>query len=222
MCVIKFNGNSELKMKYKFLVLVGLFIGMAGVVKADKLEALRTNKKIIRMSEAQAPYYAIQIIALAKPPQMPSFFKNVDVAREYPCNDGFLRFCVGQFDSYKEAKTAIAEVKALGYDQAFVVNTSEYKMDSSTDAVGNSRTVKIDPNKTYTVQLSAFRFPVYLSHFKNIDDVMEFQMKDKIFRYTTGSFKGDIAEQELQRIKDMGYKDAHLVELDKYMPFKIE
>ncbi len=209
-------------MKYTFLLIASLFIGVAFNAKADKLDALRTNKKIIRMSEAQAPYYAIQIIALAKPPQMPSFFKNVDEAREYPCNDGYLRFCVGEFDSYEAAKAAVPEVKALGYDQAFVVNTSKYSMNEDAFSAGSKRADKIDPNKTYTVQLSAFRFPVYLSHFKNIDDVMEFQMKDKIFRYTTGTFKGDIAAEELQRIKDLGYKDAHLVELDKYMPFKIE
>lgn len=209
-------------MKYKILLIAALFIGLASTANADKLDALRTNKKIIRMSEAQAPYYAIQIIALAKPPQMPSFFKNVDEAREYPCNDGYLRFCVGEFDSYEAAKAAIPEVKALGYDQAFVVNTSKYSMDGDAFSSGPSSTDKIDPNKTYTVQLSAFRFPVYLSHFKNIDDVMEFQMKDKIFRYTTGAFKGDVADEELRKIKDLGYKDAHLVELDKYMPFKIE
>ncbi|MBS2213788.1 SPOR domain-containing protein [Carboxylicivirga mesophila] len=209
-------------MKLKYLIVAVFMLASVGISKADKLDALRTNKKIIRMSEAQAPYFAIQIIALAKAPQMPSFFKNVDVAREYPCSDGFLRFCVGQYDSYDAAKAAIPDVKALGYDQAFVVNTREYAIGSGSPLGTLKSGQKIDPNKTYTVQLSAFRFPVYLSHFKNIDDVMEFRMKDKIFRYTTGTFKGDVAEQELNRIKALGYKDAHLVELDKYMPFKIE
>ncbi len=208
-------------MKLKPIIVAILMLAGTGVIKADRLDALRTNKKIIRMSEAQAPYYAIQIIALAKPPQMPSFFKNIDVAREYPCNDGYLRFCVGQYNSYEEAKAAVQGVKDKGYDQAFVVNTAEYSIDGSVAEVSHS-TKKIDPNKTYTVQLSAFRFPVYLSHFKNIDDVMEFRMKDKVFRYTTGSFKGDVAAQELEKVKALGYKDAHLVELDKYMPYKIE
>ncbi len=197
-------------------------LSMSFAAKADKLEALRTNKKIIRMSEAQAPYYAIQIIALKLPPQAPEFFRNVEVAREYPCQDGYLRFCVGEFNSYAEAKAALESVKAKGYDQAFVVNTKDYAINGQQAGYTGKQSKKIDPNKVYTVQLSAFRFPVYLSHFKNIDDVMEFRMKDKIFRYTTGQFKGDVAEVELQRIKALGYKDAHLVELDKYLPFKIE
>ncbi len=208
-------------MKLKSLIVAVVMLASTGIIKADKLDALRTNKRIIRMSEARAPYYAIQIIALAKPPQMPSFFKNVDVAREYPCKDGYLRFCVGQYRSYEEAKAAIQSVKAKGYDQAFVVNTAEYDMDGRAAAT-SGLSKKIDPNKTYTVQLSAFRFPVYLSHFENIDDVMEFRMKDKVFRYTTGTFKGDVAVQELEKIKALGYKDAHLVELDKYLPYKIE
>ncbi|WP_439184619.1 SPOR domain-containing protein [Carboxylicivirga taeanensis] len=205
-------------MKSRILIISAFILGLAYPAKADKLDALRTNKKIIRMSEAQAPYYAIQIIALAEAPQKPSFFKNVEVAREYPCKDGFLRFCVGQYNSYEEAKADVAAVKAKGYQQAFVVNTGKYVLEGQAASLAS----KIDPNKVYTIQLSAFRFPVYLSHFKNIDDVMEFRMKDKIFRYTTGRFKGHEAMKELQRIKAMGYKEAHLVELDKYLPFKIE
>ncbi|WP_430814847.1 SPOR domain-containing protein [Carboxylicivirga sp. RSCT41] len=210
-------------MKLKYVIIYAFIVVFSLGAKADKLEALRTNKKIISMSEAQAPYFAIQIIALKLPPQAPEFFRNVDMAREYRCDDGYLRFCVGEYNSYNEAKAAIESVKAMGYDQAFVVDTRKYAIDGSY-AKGSSvkSSKKIDPDKVYTVQLSAFRFPVYLSHFENIDDVMEFRMKDKIFRYTTGQFKGDIAEAELQRIKALGYKDAHLVELDKYMPFKIE
>ncbi|MCT4646164.1 MAG: SPOR domain-containing protein [Carboxylicivirga sp.] len=209
-------------MRHLSLLIMVLFLGIGYSAKADKLDKLRTNKKIIRMQSAQSPSFAIQIIALKLPPQVPEFFKNVEVAREYACNDGYLRFCVGEFNTYEEAKAAVASVKDLGYDQAFVVNTKEYDLDGSVGSGLSSGKKKIDPNKTYTVQLSAFRFPVYLSHFKKIDDVMEFRMKDKIFRYTTGQFEGSVAEEELAKIKALGYKDAHLVELDKYLPFKIE
>jgi len=114
----------------------------------------------------------------------------------------------------------LPSIKALGYNQAFVVNTKRYKFNVSEWGSDNSK--KIDPDKTYTVQLSAFRFPVYLSHFKNLDDVMEFRMKDKIFRYTVGKFPGTNAKEELEKIKALGYKDAFLAEFDKYAPFKIE
>jgi hypothetical protein len=51
---------------------------------------------------------------------------------------------------------------------------------------------------------------------------MEFRMKDKIFRYTVGKFPGSQAEEELEKVKSLGYKDAFLVEFDRYAPFKIE
>ena len=174
------------------------------------------------METAQPPYFAIQIIALRLPPQAPQFFKNVDVAREYACMDGYLRFCVGEYQTYEEAKLALPDVKDMGYDQAFVVNTSTYQLSYNEMAPSVSGSEEIDPNKIYTVQLSAYRFPVYLSHFENIDHVMEFRLKDKVFRYTTGEYLGTVAEEELQRIKALGYKDAVLVELAKYLPYKIE
>ncbi len=209
-------------MKLRSFITLVLIIGVAVLAKADKLDGLRTSKKIISMDAPQAPYFAIQIIALKQAPQMPEFFHNVEMAREYRCNDGYLRFCVGDFNSYDEAKAAVASVKADGYDQAFVVDTRSYQLNDSEYNNGSSSDKKIDPNKTYTIQLSAFRFPVYLSHFKDLDNVMEFYMKDKIFRYTIGQFKGSVAADELAKIKAHGYKDAHLVELDKYLPFKIE
>ena len=209
-------------MKLRPIILFTLFIALGLSSRADKLDRLRTSKKIIRMERAQAPYFAIQIIALRQPPQAPQFFRQIEMAREYSCKDGYIRYCVGGFNTYDEAKSALDDVKAKGYSQAFVVNTCDYLPDGNASGYSSGKKKEIDPNKTYTVQLSAFRFPVYLSYFKNMDDMMEFRMKDKIFRYTTGQFKGDIAERELTRIKALGYKDAHLVELDRYLPFKIE
>jgi len=172
------------------------------------------------MDQPVAPYYSIQILALKEPPQEPAFFKKVNVVYEYPCADGFVRYCVGKFNTWNAAAEELASIKALGYDQAFVVNTKKYNFSDSDWSSSNTK--EIDPNEIYTIQLSAFRFPVYLSYFKNVDNVMEFKMKDKIFRYTVGKFPGTEAEAELEKIKALGYKDAFLVEFDRYAPFKIE
>ncbi len=209
-----------MKLLSSLLIVYSLSIFNISAGTPDKLESLRTNKQVVRMDNPVAPYYSIQIIALKHPPQQPEFFKKVDVIYEYPCTDGFVRYTVGKFNSRDEALAQLASIKALGYDQAFVVNTKKYSIEGS--EWGSRAGEKIDPDKTYTIQLSAFRFPVYLSFFKNIDDVMEFKMKDKIFRYTVGKFPGTVAEEELSKIKALGYKDAFLVEFDKYAPYKIE
>lgn len=191
--------------------------------KADKLAGLRTSKKIITVDKAVAPYYSIQIIALKEPPGMPSFFNAVDVAEEYACADGFVRYTVGKYNSFSEAKSYLDDVKALGYDQAFVVNTSKYEMSTSIGSEPITRKViEIDPNKTYTIQVGALRYPLYVSDFENLDNVMEFYMKDRIYRYCVGRVPGTNAEEELAKIKALGYHDAFLVELDAYLPYKIE
>jgi len=209
-----------MKLLSSLLFVYALSILNISAGNSDKLSNLRTQKKIVRMDKAVSPYYSIQIIALKEPPREPSFFTKVNVAYEYPCADGYVRYCVGQFNTWSAAQAQLSSIKALGYGQAFVVNTGKYNIEAS---VWSSNAAKeIDPNKIYTVQLSAFRFPVYLSHFKDLDNIMEIRMKDKIFRYTIGKYPGISAKEELQRIKSMGYKDAYLVEFDKYAPFMIE
>lgn len=189
--------------------------------KEDKLSSLRTDKKIVTVDQATSPYYSIQILALTQPPQSADFFKNIDMAREFVCTDGFVRYTVGQYNSFKEALAELEQVKQLGYEGAFVVNTS--KLGTTTPSNGG-QVFKIDPDKDYSIQVSAFRFPVYLSYFEQLESgyLMEFYMKDKIYRYCYGRTKGRDVESELGRIRSLGYKDAFIVDLEKYMPYQIE
>lgn len=197
-------------------VFVLLAINFSGLSQ-DKLAGLRTSKKIIPTNNATSPYYAIQILALKESPTDVEFFGKIDLAREWTSSDGFVRYTVGEYNSMAEANADLAKIKSLGYEQAFVVNTKRYP----TGGV-ESNSLVIDPSKTYTVQLCAFRFPVYLSYFKEYDAVQEYYLKDKIYRYCVGSFLGSEASAELARAKANGYKGAFLVELAKYSSYKIE
>jgi len=206
----------------KYILSFLLIIGLSGVhaqSKKDKLAALRTSKKIISVSSIPGKDdFAVQIIALRLPAGEPGFFKNIEQAREFKCADGFVRYTVGSYPNYEEAKKEVVYYKDLGYVQAFVVNTALYKLRSS----AKTRGFVPDPNKRYTIQLSAFRFPVYLSHFKGIEHVKEFYLKDRIYRYTVGDYSYEDAEKELKAIKAKGYPKAFVTELDAYLPFQIE
>ncbi len=208
-----------------FLAVLTLVFGaINGQNKVDKLGPLRTSKKIISVFELSTkPDYAIQIIALKYPAGEPGFFNNVQEAREFNCADGYMKYCVGSYPSYKQAENELVYYRDLGYKQAFIVNTSNYHLKGDSNYSG-SKNFSPDPNKTYTIQLSAFRFPVYLSHFKglNEDDIMEFYLKDKIYRYTIGKYKYDDAVDELGSIKAKGFKNAFVTELDAYLPYQIE
>ncbi len=215
-------------MKSTYIIFLAVFTLLFGSVyaqnKVDKLGPLRTSKKIVSVFElSDKPDYAIQIIALKYPAGEPEFFNNVQEAREFNCADGYMKYCVGSFATHKLAENELVYYRDLGYTQAFIVNTSKYNLKGDESNVGNRNFVP-DPNKFYTIQLSAFRFPVYLSHFKGIeqDDIMEFYLKDKIYRYTTGKYKYEEAVAELGKIKAKGFKNAYVTELDCYLPFQIE
>lgn len=205
-----------MKRIYNIILFLIFFVLTLNVSGQDKLTNLRTTKKIIPTEVASSPYYAIQILALKEPPSNAAFFNNIEVAREWSCADEFVRYTVGEYNSLKEATDDLARVKSLGYEQAFVVNTKRYQLGESTVAV------KIDPNKRYTVQLSAFRFPVYLSHFKEYSNVQEYYFKDKIYRYCVGDVLGSESSSLLEEAKANGYKGAFLVPIESYEPYKIE
>lgn len=204
--------------KYILLSIITLLIVVTGAAQ-DKLSALRSNRHIVTVETVSAPYYSIQILALKEPPSNVGFFKNFDVIKEYPCQDGYVRYCVGDYASGADALGALESIRSKGYPDAFVVNTR--RIGAGVSQYANTNLV-INPDDEYFIQLSAFRFPVYVSFFKEFDSIYEFRMNDKIFRYTTLSIRGSEVKEELARIKALGYKDAFIVEKAKYMPFRIE
>lgn len=209
-------------MKNLIVILVLALVSVASFAQ-DRLSHLRTAKRIITVEEPSAPYYSVQILALKNPPSDAGFFEKLDEVKEYPGSDGYIRYCVGSFSSYSEANASIEAVKAKGYDEAFVVNTQRFKLSSVGGASsGVSLAKEINPNKDYVVQLSAFRYPVYLTFFENVKDVYEYRLNDKIFRYTTPPVKGSEVRGLLAQMKELGYKNAFIVEYDKYAPFRIE
>jgi hypothetical protein len=79
-----------------------------------------------------------------------------------------------------------------------------------------------DPNKTYTIQLTASRYPFYVTELKEFKEVFEFYMPDKVYRYTVGNYSGNQVSAELKKVISLGYSEAFAVEWNKYLPYKIE
>jgi hypothetical protein len=205
--------------KYFLLGAIFLLSSMSFEAASDKLAHLRTTKKILPVDNIYAPYYSIQILALRRAPQAPSFFRNVEQAREFNCADGYVRYTVGKYSSKEAALADISKVKSMGYPECFVVDLREYELNGG--GAGSSR-FDYNSDDVYTVQLAAFRYPVYTSHFEEFDEVMEFYPEDRIYRYTVGRYKGDEAAEALRYAKSKGYSQAHLVPIEKYLPYRIE
>lgn len=206
-------------LKYFLLGAVIFISSLIFEATADKLAHLRSSKKIVPVSEVSAPFFAVQILAIKRAPQNPSFFKNIERAREFECRDGYVRYTVGAYSSKREARADMERIKSKGYPESFVVDIRDY--DINGEYVSN-RKVSFDPNTTYTIQIAALRYPVYANHFDEFDNVMEFYPDDRVYRYTVGKYKGSEAKEVLRRIQAIGYKQAHLVPLEKYSPYRIE
>ena len=225
--------------KYLFVILM---LSVSISLFADKLSHLRTSKKIITVDVISAPYYTIQIAALQLPPENSGFFNNVDVVREFSCNDGFVRYTVGQYTTFNDAARELDHIKSLGYTDAFVLNLKRLTLvnspvsgssafssgsgSSGSHGAGSGSSGKPFvpvPGQKYTIQLAAMRFPVYVSEFKGFTDVKEYYMKsDRIYRYCVGLYEGNQALNELDKVKAAGYKDAYLVPIERYAAFQIE
>lgn len=206
-------------------ILFFLVMAQFSMANNDKLAHLRSSKKIITVDAITAPYYTIQIVALKMPPGNAAFFKNVDLVKEYICTDGYVRYTVGEYSTFQLAAQQLDRIKALGYSDAFVLNLRKISLDGdahSAPVQGTKGDFEPRPGVDYTVQLAAMRFPVYISHFEEFDNVQEYYMKDKIYRYCVGAYQGQNALDELERVRNLGYKGAFLVELNDYLPFKIE
>jgi outer membrane protein OmpA-like peptidoglycan-associated protein/Tol biopolymer transport system component len=71
-------------------------------------------------------------------------------------------------------------------------------------------------DSVYVIQLGAFNKPVQREVFKNIKDVQMYYT-GKWYKYSTGQFKKlSEAENELENIRALGYKDAYIRKLSDY------
>lgn len=145
---------------------------------------------------------------------------------------------MGRFDTYAEAKEALEPVKAT-YQGAFVVSSKKiFKVSGSGDITKNT-IKKSSPDlppppppapagskhsiQIYTIQIAAYRYPLYTKDFNLDNEVMEFYCKDNIYRYSVGKFEKEAeARQVLKKIKESGYPDAFLIDYKKYEVFRIE
>lgn len=197
------------------------------LLSAQSVDDMRTNRQIVSWSQDELPNYSIQIAATKNPPADASQFSKADVVYEFRTADGFIKYYYGRYQSYAEANRYIGQVRAMGFEGAFIVNMKKAAQGTSSlgdpgvTTVGH-KPIEIDPGKDYVIQVGAFRYPLYVSTFEDIGRVYEYRLSDKIFRYTTPPLRGSEVEAELKRIKGLGYVSAFVVEYATYSPYKIE
>lgn len=149
---------------------------------------------------------------------------------------------MGRFETYEDAKTALVPLKKVGkYVGAFVVSsdkifsageeTNDEAPISATSKVEDVKVSQLPPSspvnnktiKVYTIQIAAYRYPLYTKEFNVEQEVMEFYCSDNIYRYTVGKITDESeARKVLKKIKESGYPDAFLIDYKKYEVYRIE
>ncbi|GAO30281.1 SPOR domain-containing protein [Geofilum rubicundum] len=199
-----------------------LFVFSALSAYGDKLAHLRSARKIVTVESITAPYYTIQVVALKEPPGNAAFFTTLTQAREFICTDGFVRYTIGEYDTFGQAARDLEALKAQGFSDVFVLNTRKISLKNSNQTLVIDKNAQPVAGVAYTIQVAALRYPVYVSEFEEFEDVQEYYMRDRIYRYCVGNFDGAVALDELSKVRQSGYPDAFLVPVEKYASFKIE
>ncbi|MFB6343780.1 SPOR domain-containing protein [Saccharicrinis sp. FJH62] len=196
-------------------------------------QALTAQDKVTKPVDAE--FFTIQIKALSK--EVPtSFFKGLEGVWSKKNDDGLYKYYYGRYPNYQAARTAIEDIRKKGYPDAFVVSSrkiiknkvwqnvvEEKSTEKKTETKVNKSSVIKGEVVVYTIQLSAFKYPVYKDFFAPLTGIMEFQLEDKLFRYCIGKYlTKDEAEVALEKYKKMGYDKSFVVEYDKYEPYAIE
>lgn len=192
------------------------------------------------MLTAAQDFYTVQVRSLSS--ETPLTMDELDAGMWQHKVNGLTKCFMGRFDTYDQAKAAVQPIKSQ-YPGAFVV---------SSDKIFNSAAVvakPIEPAKptepeapaqpvvekapvqtkvdnsieVLTIQVAAYRYPLYTKEFTLEGKVMEFYCSDNMYRYTVGRFDSrEQAELELEKVRKSGYPDAFLVDYKKYEVYRLE
>lgn len=183
-------------------------------------------------------FYTIQVRSLSR--ETPLTMEELQAGMWQHKVGGQTKCFMGRFDTYDEAKAALIPLKVGKYSGAFVVSSDKIFGTTETAEVPvapapTQETVEKEEVKTpapkpvaskiktYTIQIAAYRYPLYTKEFNLEVEVMEFYCSDNIYRYTVGQFEDEaLARELLKTVRESGYPDAFLIDYKKYELFRIE
>jgi len=179
-------------------------------------------------------FYTIQVRSLSR--ETPLTMEELQAGMWQHKVGGQTKCFMGRYDTYALAKSSLSTL-ADQYPGAFVVS-SEKIFDSNVPAEKKQTVQSPKPKapekpapvkasgsniKSFTIQIAAYRYPLYAKDFNLEEDVMEFYCSDNIYRYTVGRFDSEAQARDLlNKIKNSGYPDAFLIDYSQYEVYRIE
>jgi len=176
---------------------------------------------IIQQKEKQLDINVLnKLLNLTKILKNDSLFNNVNSPIENNKIGDMLVFNAGLFKNKSDAIRILNLIIDNGFEDATIISTNELgkiKTEIFRNYEKQKEIEEADVKKNYTIQIKAFTSPVDLSIFKNLNGVEEHYCNDGFYRYTYGKFKTrNEALKEKEKIVELGYFDAFVIELDKF------
>jgi len=187
-------------------------------VEEDEIEKITNEETIISSNKTT---YRIQIGAFDKE-LSDKVFEGVDNVVSFTGKDGLVRYMAGSFTEYKDAISYQAQMKARGFEDAFIVTYKNGERISLNVAIKTERTsAKAEvfvgqevtkPNIEFMVQILVAKKSllaedlIKMSKLGNIDKEAK---GEEMYRYFTGSYTSlEDANVRLDEAKLAGYTDA--------------
>tara|TARA_Y100001934_G_scaffold41832_1_gene50288 strand:- start:307 stop:1440 length:1134 start_codon:yes stop_codon:yes gene_type:complete len=154
-------------------------------------------------------------------------FKGVENVISYKGNDGLTRYTTGSFSDYEKAVSYMYEMRARGFDDAFIVTYKDgqriglnYAIKSQKNKPIVSKKKSIEATKKEKTLIKSPLFIVQIGIFKIVsaEDFQKMQklgnidkqeMGSGLFKYFAGTYDSfKKAEDRLKEVKNLGFKFA--------------
>ena len=182
-------------------------------------EAVKTEQVVVASSNTTT--YRIQIGAFVKE-LSDKVFEGVDNVVSFEGKDGLVRYMTGSFTEYKDAINYQAQMKARGFEDAFIVTYKNGERISLNVAIRAERTSPITevvvedeitkPNIEFMVQILVAKESLSaedLTKMGKLGNIDKEAKGEEMYRYFTGSFTSlEDANVRLDEAKLAGYSDA--------------
>jgi len=182
-------------------------------------EVVKTEQVVVASSNTTT--YRIQIGAFVKE-LSDKVFEGVDNVVSFEGKDGLVRYMTGSFTEYKDAINYQAQMKARGFEDAFIVTYKNGERISLNVAIRAERTSPITevvvedeitkPNIEFMVQILVAKESLSaedLTKMGKLGNIDKEAKGEEMYRYFTGSFTLlEDANVRLDQAKLAGYSDA--------------
>ena len=193
----------------------------------EEVVALDTNevKDVSDVKEKQLEgFYRVQIIAHKRPLDN-AVFEGIDNVMPFPGDDGWIRYMTGTFPEYLDAVNHMREMRARGFEDAFIVtfrNGERINLNiaiKKDDNISKNNTPPIEEEKTIDID-----FTVQILIAPSSDDIQNLKKMKKLgkinkeilgsgamIKYTIGTYNNlEDAEDRLQEARKAGFADAFI------------